>query len=77
MTKEEFNNLGVGKKFWLGYRELTVVEIDDPFMCDSCFLRGQWRDCWRMIEKNFLPECYWENRKDKKNVIFIEVKNND
>ena len=33
--------------------------------------------CTKLARDNFIPECCWENRKDEKNVIFVEVENND
>lgn len=75
MTKEEFENFEVGKTFELGYRKFTVMEVEDG--CDDCFFdeicEQIWEYCRKMARNNFIPECYSENRKDEKNVIFVEV----
>ena len=38
MTREEFENLGVGEIFQLGCRKFVVVETDDDTLCEGCFL---------------------------------------
>ena len=74
MTKEEFKNLEVGETFQLGCRKFTVMEVEDG--CDGCFFDG---DCYfgclgyELQENYMLPECSNFNRKDRKNVIFVEV----
>ena len=73
MTKEEFENLGVGRTFELGYRKFTVVETDDDTLCEGCFFDEVYRHCGQLAKDKFIPECCWENRKDEKNVIFVEV----
>lgn len=73
MTKEEFENLEVGETFELGCRKFTVVETDDETVCEGCFFDEVYRHCGQMVKDNFIPECLWENRKDEKNVIFVEV----
>lgn len=72
MTKEEFMNLEVGETFELGCRKFTVVETDGT-ECDGCFFYQVYSRCGQMARDNFIPECCWENRKDEKNVIFVEV----
>lgn len=84
MTKKEFKNLEVGKTFELGCRKFKVVENDNG--CKGCVFNKIFnkmfdeifdencRVCYRMLKSNFIPECYYEDRKDKKDVIFVEVK---
>ena len=73
MTREEFENLGVGEIFQLGCRKFTVVESDEDTMCEGCFFDETNIHCTKLARDNFIPECCWENRKDEKNVIFKEV----
>ena len=73
MTREEFENLGVRETFQLGCRKFTVVETDEDTMCEGCFFDETNIHCTKLARDNFIPECYWENRKDEKNVIFVEV----
>lgn len=76
MTKEEFNNLGVGEIFQLGYRKFKVIENEKKLCGKCCFKNNKLEGfCLEMMEELFLPECCSEYRKDKKNVIFMEVQN--
>lgn len=79
MTQEEFNNLGVGKTFALGCRKFRVVEADEYDICVGCHFdeNNTYCGCGDLQAEEFLPECFGNNRKDKKNVIFKEVENND
>jgi hypothetical protein len=74
MTKEEFNNLGVGKPFALGCRKFIVVEsgID----CSECSF-DKMKDCLctSLRTEHFIPECSGRIRKDTKDVIFMEIQN--
>ena len=73
MTREEFENLGIGETFQLGCRKFVVVETDDDTLCEGCFFDEVYRHCGQLAKDKFIPECCWENRKDEKNVIFVEV----
>ena len=73
MTREEFENLGIGETFQLGCRKFTVVESDEDTMCEGCFFDETNIHCTKLARDNFIPECCWEKRKDEKNVIFKEV----
>lgn len=73
MTKEEFANLEAGRIFTLGCRKFTVMETDDDTLCEGCFFDETYEYCEQMQRDNFIPECCEENRKDEKNVIFVEV----
>lgn len=42
-------------------------------MCEGCFFDEAYEHCGQMQRDNFIPECCEENRKDEKNVIFVEV----
>lgn len=73
MTKEEFVNLGVGETFQLGCRKFTVVESDEDNRCEGCFFDGCYGACIEMEIKKFIPRCSKHSRKDRKNIIFVEV----
>ena len=72
MNKKDFKNLTVGETFQLGCRKFTVIEADTPTVCKGCFF-DNWKYCGKMVSENFIPECYYEYRKDKKSVIFVEA----
>lgn len=73
MTKEEFNNLGVGRIFKLGCRKFKVMKADNENGCLDCFFDGGYGACIEMEIKKFIPRCSKHSRKDSKNVIFVEV----
>lgn len=77
MTREEFEenfkNLDPGKTFPLGCKKFMVLENDEDTMCEGCFFDEVYRHCGQLAKDNFIPGCCWENRKDEKNVIFVEV----
>ena len=73
MIRKEFGNLEIGKIFQLGCRKFKVVESDDDTLCEGCFFDEVYEHCGQMQRDNFIPECCEENRKDEKNVIFVEV----
>lgn len=66
-------NLEVGKTFIFGDTILEVkeAEIND---CTGCFFYKNRRACEDRL-KNKVPACASWARKDKKSVIFKEVKN--
>ena len=76
MTKEEFENLGVGETFTLGCRKFTVVEPNEDNGCEGCFFAED--NCYvclalDMQDKGLTPSCCSVQRKDKKSVVFVEV----
>ena len=75
MTREEFENLGIGETFILGCRKFKVVESDrrcvNCFFDDGCGFEGGIG--YELQGSYLLPECAKCYRKDKKNVIFLEV----
>lgn len=77
MTKEEFENLGVGKTFELGCRKFTVVETGNSTLCNGCYFdeENYSYGCLglEMQNKEIIPFCCSLQRKDEKNVIFVEV----
>lgn len=73
MNREEFLNLGIGESFRLGYRKFTVVESDEDNGCEGCFFDEGYGACIEMEIKKFIPKCSKHSRKDRKNVIFVEV----
>lgn len=72
MTDKEFRNLEVGKTFVYKNKKLIVkeVEIND---CTGCFFYEDKRDCEDKL-KNKTPVCASWARKDKKSVVFKEVR---
>ena len=67
-----FKNLGVGKTFVLGSKKLQVKK-SHGIECKKCFMHTVNNNCDDLINKGVIPECYDEARKDKKNVVFVEV----
>lgn len=77
MTREEFENLGIGETFQLGCRKFTVVETDEDNGCEGCFFEED-NYCYAclaldMQDKELTPSCCSVQRKDGKNIIFVEV----
>lgn len=68
MTKEEFLNLPIGSTFVLGNRTLKVIE---NINCSKCCITG---DCKILSDNGVIPECIGYKRNDRKNIIFVEVK---
>lgn len=80
MTKEEFENLGIGETFQLGCRKFKVMEANKGNVCNSCyFYVSVLAECLveDIRDEGFIPSCRSLDRKDGKSVIFVEVKNND
>lgn len=71
MNKEEFMNLDVGKTFELNNKIYKVKEQEngDKYSCDGCAFYYE-DDCLELD----IPDCCVIDRKDKKPVIFIELK---
>lgn len=70
-----FKNLGVGKTFNLGSKKLQVKEVP-KFNCKNCFilsLSNLCNTCDVFFDNGIIPECFGDERKDKKNVVFVEV----
>lgn len=74
MTREEFENLGIGETFQLGCRKFTVVETDDDTLCEGCFFAtvDNYCNCGDLQDDGYMPNCC-DERKDGKSVIFVEV----
>lgn len=73
MTKEEFKNLEVGRTFAYKNKKLIVkeAEIND---CTGCFFyKNTAPDCEGIL-KEVAPGCASWARKDKKSVVFKEVR---
>lgn len=85
MTQEEFKNLKIGETFIVGCKILKVVEKNSDilkFGCNNCYMqKNHWHgteywtgtDCWKATEAGFIPECLSTYRKDKTDVLFLEV----
>lgn len=74
MSNTEFRNLQVGKTFTFRDKTLKVEEVDIN-ECEGCFFyKNTAPDCEGIL-KEVAPGCASWARKDKKSVIFKEVKN--
>ena len=72
MNKRTFRDLSVGETFNIGAYKLKVEETEKP--CKNCFmLRPLLPMCDEFCQEGYISECVGHNRKDKKNVMFIEV----
>lgn len=60
----------IGEVFQFGKIKLKCVEVSHNH-CSSCFLYD-FSDCGSCV-----GECFFTKRSDRKNVIFIEVKEED
>lgn len=80
---EKVDELQIGDKFQLGDRKFRIEEevIDkekSDFVeeyCIGCFFGDNNLHCDELQYYDFIPQCTKNCRKDKKNVIFKEVKN--
>ena len=72
MKYKDFLNLGIGETFFI---EDTLLRVEKEITgCVNCFLKkSNMYECNnKEIER---PHCNGKNRKDKTNVIFVEVEN--
>lgn len=79
MTKEEFENLEVGKTFNVGYITLRVEE-DCGLECENCFFDNFFENIFLRcgeLPNELMPNCSGGKRKDGKSVIFKEVENDN
>lgn len=76
MKREEFMNLKTGETFIMGYRKFIVLE-DGDFGCEGCYFDKDYQsygDCEELLFAEAIPRCSKEARKDRKNVVFVEVR---
>lgn len=77
MTKEEFMNLEADKTFTLGRKKFKVVETGNSTLCNGCYFdeENYSYECLGldMQDKEIIPFCCSLQRKNKKNVIFVEM----
>lgn len=72
MTREEFENLGIGEEFTLGNRKLQVCK--DWWDCKRCFFYGKFgKGCCKLQDYGMLPQCANCFREDETDVYFEEV----
>lgn len=73
---KKVDELQVGEKFRLGDREF-VIEKEGVEFCEGCFFLQMVSNdvCEELKLYDMLPQCASHCRKDKKNVVFKEVKN--
>lgn len=70
MSIEELLNLDVGKKFTAGNKTFKVIQSDK---CEGCYFYNN--GCGHSSFTYLRPSCDKFSRKDKTNVIFVEVEN--
>lgn len=69
---KEFRNLEPGKIFKSGNVILIVEEVD-AYDCEGCIFQYNISDCKFFQKKGIIPECSFDEREDRKNIIFKEV----
>ena len=74
MKKKEF---AVGEVFHFGLKKLKVVESEESSCCDACVLSEMCEDASPLCIIDFVGECKFCDRADKKNVIFVEVEDKE
>lgn len=72
--------LKIGDKIQLGNKKLEISEelpgTKGTFpKCEGCFFNGSVLDCSEFQLLDLIPSCSEVLRKDKKNIIFKEIKN--
>ena len=73
MKKKEF---AVGEVFQFGLKKLKVVELKERYY-DACVLAEMCQDVSPLCIVDFIGECRFRDRADKKNVIFVEVEDEE
>lgn len=73
MSNKEFYNLEVGKTFVCGNKILLVIEIKKE-SCEKCIMNDPYSNCYFLQKIGIIPYCSCRDRKDRKNVIFKELK---
>ncbi len=71
MNSEEFKNLPIGKEWEIGSLKIKVME-DIIYSCRKCIF-NKFSNCKNLLENGFRPGCKSHQRKDEKNVIFVEI----
>jgi hypothetical protein len=75
MTNEEFKNLKVGENFICGNKKFWVSERGADG-CDYCgFDELGYITCYEIRKLGIIPECESSFREDGKDVVFVEVDN--
>lgn len=75
MTREEFENLEIGKNFNVGYITLRVEE-ECGLECENCFFDNFFENIFFIcgeFPEGIIPNCSSNKRKDGKSVVFVEV----
>lgn len=77
MTKEEFKNLEVGKIFSYKGKRLQINKVEKNYCtCSGCYFRNfLCSECISLYRQGIIPQCTSLGRKDKNNIIFVEVEN--
>jgi hypothetical protein len=74
---KKVDELKIGEEFQLGDRKFRIEEETDGEIevCVGCFFKDANLECRELQIFNIIPECSFSCRKDKKDVVFKEVKN--
>lgn len=64
----------VGSKFKFGDAVLKVIEREKEPYCYDCFMYEHNLPCYKSSIYGLVGDCVYFSRRDKKNVIFEEVK---
>lgn len=74
MARKEYK---IGEKIQFGFKVLTPVESLNPDLCKNCFIRAHLPGYCLWLTRNVVGECGSPSRSDRKNVVFIEVKDKE
>ena len=65
----------IGEVFQFGKKKLKCVENTES-LCDGCIFRDFTFDVCKSVV-HFVGECAFQKRQDEKNVVFVEVKEDE
>ena len=74
---KKVDELKIGEEFKLGDRKFVIEEETEGVIevCVGCFFKDANLECRELQIFNIILECSFSCRKDKKDVVFKEVKN--
>ena len=67
----------IGEVFDFDGIKLQVKDTGQKACCDGCYFYKIKYSCVRNIFGIYASYCYWPSRSDGKNVIYVEVKDNE
>ena len=74
MKKKEYK---IGEKILFVFKVLTPVENMDSDLCRGCFIKEHLPSHCLWLTRNVIGECGSSSRSDRKNVVFIEIKDKE